>query len=316
MNVEYLETLSYDELRALYREFLYNCSYKQNTVNTSYGDTFYLWRNGGKDLFWKTVTDDNFEENIKAVMLKCLEKNSKGDIKKTVNNYVSHLRQFRLFVDLYDETREVKGKSKSKKTDSRKDEINVPTPCNNEVELYLKKWRNSENYRIQEDSLNKLFLNLVPNNVDILDILLKVSTLNDFYSTNIYSTYPVAKHIKSLNIDERLKVGDVSLVDDLQLVEINGKTRRFYSFATKYCSHHKPFDYPIYDSYVDKILCYFRNKDGFAYFKNDELKNYERFKDLIIEFRKFYGLDKYNLKEIDQYLWQLGKKYFPKNYKK
>ncbi|MHB1154967.1 MAG: hypothetical protein ACYC00_21900 [Eubacteriales bacterium] len=30
----------------------------------------------------------------------------------------------------------------------------------------------------------------------------------------------------------------------------------------------------------------------------------------------FYGLDKYNLKQIDLYVWQLGKEYFPKNYGK
>lgn len=28
----------------------------------------------------------------------------------------------------------------------------------------------------------------------------------------------------------------------------------FYSFASKYCSHHNPLDYPIYDIYVDEVL--------------------------------------------------------------
>ena len=52
------------------------------------------------------------------------------------------------------------------------------------------------------------------------DILLKVAALNDFYSTNIFSDYPVAKHILSLNIDARLKSGDITLVSDLQKVTI------------------------------------------------------------------------------------------------
>ncbi len=125
-----------------------------------------------------------------------------------------------------------------------------------------------------------------------------------------------AKHICSLNIDSRLRIGDVTLVDDIKRVAISDTEKNFYSFATKYCSHHNPIDYPIYDSYVDEVLRYFRNRDGFARFKNDELKNYNCFKSLLIDFKTFYGLDRYNLKQIDQYIWQLGKDYFPKDYKK
>jgi len=39
-----------------------------------------------------------------------------------------------------------------------------------------------------------------------------------------------------------------------------------------------------------------------------------KFKNIIIAFREYYGLDEFNLKEIDQYLWQLGKEYFPNKY--
>lgn len=108
----------------------------------------------------------------------------------------------------------------------------------------------------------------------------------------------------------------MTLVSDLQKVTINGVEKNFYSFSTKYCSHHRPLDYPIYDSYVEKVLCYFRDRDGFAKFKTPELKDYEKFKGTLIDFRSFYGLDQYNLKEIDKYMWQLGKAYFPKNYGK
>lgn len=65
----------------------------------------------------------------------------------------------------------------------------------------------------------------------------------------------------SLSIDERLMAGDVTLVSDIQKVVINGVEKNFYSFATKYCSHHRPLDFPIYDSYLDKVLCFFRNRD-------------------------------------------------------
>ena len=196
----------------------------------------------------------------------------------------------------------------------QKSDIVISKPSAIEVEKYLKSWKNLKNYKLQEDALDKLFFELLPSNEEISDILLKVATLNVFYSTNIFSVYPVAEHILSLRIDERLKQGDVTLVNEIQNVTINGVTRKFYSFSTKYCSHHNPNEYPIYDSYVEKVLKYFRKTDKFFNFKNADLKDYQKFKNIIIAFREYYGLEEFNLKEIDQYLWQLGKEYFPNKY--
>ena len=190
----------------------------------------------------------------------------------------------------------------------------LPTPCKTEVEKYLLLWDSLENYVLQENSIDKLFFYTYPNNTDISDILVKASTLNDFYSTNIFSIFPVAKHILSLNIDDRLRAYDESLVNDIAKVEIKGVKKNFYSFATKYCSHHFPAEFPIYDSYVEKVLIQFKKQDGFYNFKVSDLKNYPKFKEILIAFKKYYGIDEYNLKDIDRYLWQLGKKYYLKKY--
>ena len=160
----------------------------------------------------------------------------------------------------------------------------------------------------------KLFHNTYPLNNDINDILIKASSLNDFYSTNIFSIFPVAKHILELNIDARIKSGDVSLVNDIARVSISGVEKNFYSFATKYCSHHNSDDFPIYDSFVEKVLMYFNKIDKFDSFKLNDLKDYSKFKMALINFKKFYNIDEYGLKDIDRYLWQLGKDYFPKKY--
>ena len=190
----------------------------------------------------------------------------------------------------------------------------IPKPCQKEVEKYLNKWDSLENYVLQESSLDKLFFKTYPKNDDINDILIKCSSLNDFYSTNIFSIFSVAKHILKLNIDKRLKEGDATLVNDIAKVKINGKDKNFYSFATKYCSYHFPTIYPIYDYYVEKVLLYFRDKDHFLDFKKSDLKKYDLFKNILISFRNYYGLNEYNLKDIDRYLWQLGKDYFKKKY--
>ena len=120
----------------------------------------------------------------------------------------------------------------------------------------------------------------------------------------------MAKHILSLDIDIRLVQGDPTLVDAIKTVD----GRNHYSFATKYCSHHNPLEFPIYDSYVEKVLKHFRDVDGFYSFETEDLKQYDKFKQIILAFRAYYGLSKYTLKEIEQYIWQLGKEFFPKTY--
>ena len=142
---------------------------------------------------------------------------------------------------------------------------NPPQPNQSIINSYLSKWKTLENYTLQEKSLNLLFHSYCPDNNQIEQVLLKVSALNDFYSTNIFDTYTVAKHILKCNIDNDLGAGNEALVNKIAPVTINGKTRNFYSFASKYCSHHKPESYPIYDSYVDKMLMHFKKKDKYAF---------------------------------------------------
>ncbi len=267
--------LPYDELRALYKNFLHGQSISKATINTAYVDTFYLWRKGSKDLFWNAVNATDFEMDAKTALIKALSENSTGNVNSLVSGYSSHLRRFRLFLVSDNSTDPVA--SNQEKTVNRK---------------YTRKRK-----------MDKLFFELCPKNTDVIDILLKASTLNDFYSTGIFSIYPVAKHIYTLDIDSRLKAGDVTLVRDIQQVTMSDAKKNFYSFASKYCSHHNPLDYPIYDSYVDKVLRYFRNCDGFLEFQDGDLKNYVKFKRILIDFRTLYGLDKYDLKQIDQYVW-------------
>lgn len=187
-------------------------------------------------------------------------------------------------------------------------------PCKAKVDNYLDQWQKLDNYRNQEHALDKLFIQLCPKNDNIEDVLIKCSALNDFYSTNIFDIHSVAQHILALNIDKRLAAGDYSLIDDIANVEVgeNGKRtpKRFYSFATKYCSHHYPELYAIYDNYVDKLLCDFRRRDNFCSFTNADLKDYPIYVGIIKTFQKYYGLEEYSLKQIDQYLWQLGKELF------
>ena len=189
--------------------------------------------------------------------------------------------------------------------------LEKPPPTCEEVERYIRKWNELEDYVNQEKALDKLFMQICRENQCIEDILIKCSALNDFYSTNIFKVHHVAQHYLKHNIDQRLETGDLTLVEDLTAIPNNGKMHRFYSFATKYCSHHRPDIYPIYDNYVHKLLMYFREK-GYVKFKTgNDLKDYQKYTDIIKSLKKKdKQLDKFTVKEIDKYLWQLGKEAF------
>ncbi len=193
----------------------------------------------------------------------------------------------------------------------------IPKPTQKELEKWLDNWEKMENYRNQENALNKLFHKTYPKQNDLTQTLMKVATLNYFYSTQILNKFKGAEQIQKniKNLDDRLQKGDEKLVNEIAKVGLknkNGKKIIFYSFATKFCSHHNDKDFAIYDRYVEKILMHFKKLDNFSenFIKKEDLKEYSNFKNILLDFRVRYKLEDYNLKELDRYLWQLGRKYF------
>lgn len=183
------------------------------------------------------------------------------------------------------------------------------TPSIKDAEYVLHYLKGQNKFMLHEKTLNKLFVQLCPDNNCIEDVMIKCSALNDFYSTNILNIHPMAQHILNLKIDTRLKQGDCSLVDDIACITINGKDHRFYSFATKYCSFHQPNLFAIYDSYVEKVLLTMNKRKPFTNEKNLR-NNYKSFMSAIHGFQQRFGLTQLSLKELDQYLWQTGKWHF------
>lgn len=184
-------------------------------------------------------------------------------------------------------------------------------PSETELKSYLERWDILQDYVEHEKALHIIFREdpRFAANTDIRFVIIKCSALNDFYATNIYKIAPVARNIVAIkDFDARLTKGDDTLVDEIAYVD----GRRNYSFATKYCSHHQPDRYPIYDRYVEDVLTVLRQRNPRAFrFKNrGELKVYSTFRSAIDDFRKAYGLEVYTYKDIDRYLWQLGKDYY------
>ena len=187
--------------------------------------------------------------------------------------------------------------------------LKIPTP--DLVKKYNKQFEDIERYQIADQAIIKLFEKFNKNK-EIEDILLKISVINDLYSTNIFSTFQMAKHISSLNIDSALERGDPTIVNKIAKITISGKTKNFYSFATKYCNWHNQSKYPIYDSFVDKLLRKYKKQTKFFEFKNEDLREYPKFLEILEKFRSYFKLNNFDFKTIDKFLWAYGKEIFKK----
>jgi hypothetical protein len=192
------------------------------------------------------------------------------------------------------------------------------TPTNVLIDGYIEKFNNDERYYPADQAITKLFQTF-PANVHLEDILLKISVLNDLYSTNILGTFAMAKHIQKLGIDISLDDGDPHIVNKISVghgIRSSKTTKElnFYSFATKYCNWHNREQYAIYDSFVEKILMAYKKQDNFSMFTKAELRDFPTFKRVIQDFIEFYDLNRHNLKEIDKFLWIYGKEMFPVKY--
>lgn len=321
MKREEILSLSVSKAKEMFKNYLEIQDYSNNTKATRYTTAFYLAGRLSDYDFFNLLIDDDFEKKAKLIIYNMMIKHSNSnDIMRDVNGHYSHLKKLREFLLTYDSADKpqsnIEVRTNNKRSRRRYDDINIPVPCKGQVDLYLEEWDKLPNYTAQENALNKLFWDIYPHNKDLDEVLAKTAILNDFYSTNIFNSYSMAKHIVELDIDERLKREDLSLVNDIASLKINGKVKDFYSFATKYCSHHNEKVYPIYDSYVKKILLYFKIRDGFSDFDGQDLKDYVKFCKVINDFQNFYNLGNYTVKELDRYLWQLGKKFLPNSYKK
>jgi hypothetical protein len=183
--------------------------------------------------------------------------------------------------------------------------LKTPTPAL--VREYIHKFDTGRDGRVDK-ALLELF-RAFPQNNRMEHILFKVLGLNALYSTEIIAVQPVARHILSLNLDAKLAQGAAELVNQIARTPMkDGKVRRNYSFATKYCSWHMPAAYPIFDSVVGKLISEYQRLDRFAnYTWQHELTDYLVFKQAIEAFREKYGLSDFSFKELDKFLWSYGK---------
>lgn len=171
-----------------------------------------------------------------------------------------------------------------------------------------------KNYKQEDETLKWLFRKF-SKNTNLNEIILKITCLDTFYSTNLTMSAKIpdiAEQILHVNFDERVKNGDLSLVSKIaQHKTKDGKTRECLSFASKYCVWHnyevyEKDDFVIFDSLVRDKLVEFNEKFHFAKFSKKELKNYTKFKEILTKFRAFFNLE-CDFRNLDWYLWRMAK---------
>lgn len=186
--------------------------------------------------------------------------------------------------------------------------VRRPSPA--EVQKYLALWHAGNNEKL--DAALRTLFQAIPNNTDVGEVAVKLAALNGLYATSIFAVVQVATHIVQLGIDARLAEAtvDANLIEEIATVEIRGKRRRNYSFATKYCAFHRQDLYPIYDSLVAGVLnTLLQQGEAFDSFVPGERwrTDYTIWYRSITKFRTHYDLDAFSIRDIDKYLWMLAK---------
>jgi hypothetical protein len=181
-----------------------------------------------------------------------------------------------------------------------------PNPTVDLVQEKCREFDQDLETRLTEDTV-RLLWETFPQNDKLPHVVLKVLVLNRLYNTRIndVDVTPLAKHIATSGVDSLLMNRSLLAVETI--CECPG-LKRYFSFATKFCSLHYPTAYPIYDWNVNECLWSYQQEDKFAdpTFHRQDLSRYATFYRVMSAFRSFYGLDRFSFKEIDKFLWLQG----------
>ena len=194
-------------------------------------------------------------------------------------------------------------------------------PSQEGVRKACEQFDDDDENKIIELALTDLFARY-PNNTCAAQVLLKVVTLNDLYSTQIPTRAPdrpnvfdIADCIPKLNVDQAFKEKSLKIVNTISTTQFPGKRRiNRFSFATKYASWHRQNIYPMWDRNVQNYLTCLRElyrvewdnfADGFKLSSNEW--GYPEFHALIVRFRAHFRLAEVSFKDLDKFLWWHGR---------
>lgn len=169
---------------------------------------------------------------------------------------------------------------------------------------------------VREDRIIADILGKFVGNSNLDSVLVKTVIINSLYATAIRNTTAMAKHIAGLRIDEKLKTGDVTIVQDIRQGHglhhpISGKELDLYSFATKYAALHRPRAFPLFDNLVMRFLTALNKTLSFHdRFTQLQLRDFNKYKSVIDSLITFTQLEGFKYKKFDQGIWVISKYHY------
>lgn len=154
---------------------------------------------------------------------------------------------------------------------------------NEDLELYANKVKEDIKYGTDGVLINEA-LKKNPLNDDISMVALKICLIDITNGTNLSRNlgkngglYKLALKITESNFDERVKNGDISIVEDIAKWTKKELGKNLFSFITKYCLYHSVHcydkdDFAIYDSVVSKNIYRYLSSDEFYSITGKKLK--------------------------------------------
>ena len=172
-------------------------------------------------------------------------------------------------------------------------------PCPKVVQFYI----DAFNFVYQGDEQKIINAFRLSDSVDR-----RIYSINAYYHSRV-PREKMTKVIENItNLDSMIAAGKAEAVE--RIADCDSKN--YFSFATKYCSFAEPELYPIFDSLCTKALGTFYEEkhfyDGvinFEYIRKE--RRYENYREIVKSFRAKYSLEMFSYKEIDQFLWLMGK---------
>jgi hypothetical protein len=170
------------------------------------------------------------------------------------------------------------------------------------LKKYLDIFAGQEMYFIN-DIRNLALFEQKPLNTSAEDIQTKLSAINDEDIRSNLLMNDMVIHIIELGIDDRLKRGDLSLVEDLATINSQGKSFHLLHFASLYCNLHRPEIYPIYSEQHLGLYKKYIVENNLP-FDPERLDTYEVFSKVLNDLLQRLGLSgKMNYLHIRKFGW-------------
>jgi len=172
----------------------------------------------------------------------------------------------------------------------------------NSLKKHLDIFASQEMYFLNDLKNLELFQKY-PLNINADDIRMKLSAINDTgISQNTLMEDAIA-HIIALKMDDRIKRGDLLVVEDLAHITSNGKIFYLLHFASVYCNFHRPETYPIYS---EQHLEFYKKyiKENNLPLDSEKISTYDVFAKALNDLVQRLGLTgKMNYLQIRKFGW-------------